>query len=254
MAEQTIRLTLKIWRQEGPGSSGHFEEYRMDKVPTDASFLEMLDILNDQLEREDKDPVAFDHDCREGICGMCGAVVNGAAHGPESATTLCQLHMRKFKDGDVIHIEPWRARGFPVIKDLAVDRSAFDRIMQAGGFVSVRTGQAPEAHSIPVPKQNADKAMDAASCIACGACVAACPNASASLFTAAKINQLALLPQGHPERKRRVIAMVEQMDREGFGSCSKHYECEAACPKEIKVENIAAMNREYRAALLSDTV
>lgn len=249
MAEKTIRLTLKIWRQEGPQSGGRFEEYRMEKVPTDASFLEMLDILNDQLEREDKDPVAFDHDCREGICGMCGAVVNGAAHGPEHATTLCQLHMRKFKDGDTLYIEPWRANGFPVIKDLAVDRSAFDRIIAAGGFVSVRTGQAPEAHSIPVPKQDADKAMDAASCIACGACVAACPNASASLFTAAKIHQLALLPQGHPERKRRVIAMVEQMDAEGFGSCSKHYECEAACPKEIKVEHITAMNREYRQAL-----
>lgn len=248
---KNIRLTLKIWRQNGPQDTGRFDEYKLDNVSTDASFLEMLDVLNDQLEREDKDPVAFDHDCREGICGSCGAVVNGCAHGPESATTLCQLHMRKFKDGDTIHIEPWRANGFPVVKDLVVDRAAFDRIIQAGGFVSVRTGQAPDAHAIPIPKDDADLAMDAAQCIGCGACVAACPNASASLFTAAKIHQLALLPQGHPERGRRVVAMVEQMDAEGFGSCSKHYECEAACPKEIKVEHIAAMNREYRNALLS---
>jgi len=248
---KNIRLTLKIWRQEGADAPGRFEEYKLNDVSTDASFLEMLDVLNDQLEREDKDPVAFDHDCREGICGSCGAVVNGCAHGPESATTLCQLHMRKFKDGDTIHIEPWRANGFPIVKDLVVDRGAFDRIIQAGGFVSVRTGQAPDAHAIAIPKENADLAMDAAECIGCGACVAACPNASASLFTAAKIHQLALLPQGHPERKRRVVAMVEQMDAEGFGSCSKHYECEAACPKEIKVEHIAAMNREYRAAILS---
>ncbi len=248
---KNIRLTLKIWRQEGADAPGRFEEYKLNDVSTDASFLEMLDVLNDQLEREDKDPVAFDHDCREGICGSCGAVVNGCAHGPESATTLCQLHMRKFKDGDTIHIEPWRANGFPIVKDLVVDRGAFDRIIQAGGFVSVRTGQAPDAHAIAIPKEDADLAMDAAECIGCGACVAACPNASASLFTAAKIHQLALLPQGHPERKRRVVAMVEQMDAEGFGSCSKHYECEAACPKEIKVEHIAAMNREYRAAILS---
>lgn len=248
---KNIRLTLKIWRQNGADGAGRFEDYKLDNVSTDASFLEMLDVLNDQLERDDKDPVAFDHDCREGICGSCGAVVNGAAHGPESATTLCQLHMRKFKDGDTIYIEPWRANGFPVVKDLVVDRGAFDRIIQAGGFVSVRTGQAPDAHAIPIPKDDADLAMDAAQCIGCGACVAACPNASASLFTAAKIHQLALLPQGHPERNRRVVAMVQQMDAEGFGSCSKHYECEAACPKEIKVEHIAAMNREYRNALVS---
>ncbi len=248
---KNIRLTLKIWRQNGPDGPGRFEDHKLDNVSTDASFLEMLDVLNDQLERDDKDPVAFDHDCREGICGSCGAVVNGSAHGPESATTLCQLHMRKFKDGDTIYIEPWRANGFPVVKDLVVDRAAFDRIIQAGGFVSVRTGQAPDAHAIPIPKDDADLAMDAAQCIGCGACVAACPNASASLFTAAKIHQLALLPQGHPERNRRVVAMVEQMDAEGFGSCSKHYECEAACPKEIKVEHIAAMNREYRSALVS---
>lgn len=248
---KNIRLTLKIWRQNGADGAGRFEDYKLDNVSTDASFLEMLDVLNDQLERDDKDPVAFDHDCREGICGSCGAVVNGAAHGPESATTLCQLHMRKFKDGDTIYIEPWRANGFPVVKDLVVDRGAFDRIIQAGGYVSVRTGQAPDAHAIPIPKDDADLAMDAAQCIGCGACVAACPNASASLFTAAKIHQLALLPQGHPERNRRVVAMVQQMDAEGFGSCSKHYECEAACPKEIKVEHIAAMNREYRNALVS---
>ena len=246
----TIKLTLKIWRQDGADAAGRFESYTLDKVSTDSSFLEMLDVLNDRLERENKEPVAFDHDCREGICGSCGAVVNGSAHGPESATTLCQLHMRKFKDGDTLHIEPWRANGFPVVKDLVVDRSAFDRIIQAGGFVSVRTGQAPDAHAIAIPKDDADLAMDAAQCIGCGACVAACPNASASLFTGAKIHQLALLPQGHPERQRRVVAMVEQMDAEGFGSCSKHYECEAACPKEIKVEHITAMNREYRAALV----
>jgi len=251
MSAKTINLKLRVWRQAGPEAPGRFEEYEAKGLSTDASFLEMLDVVNDELERQNTDPIAFDHDCREGICGSCGAVVNGAAHGPESATTLCQLHMRKFKDGDTITIEPWRANGFPILKDLVVDRSAFDRIIQAGGFVSVRTGQAPDAHAIPIPKPAADKAMDAAQCIGCGACVASCPNASASLFTAAKINQLALLPQGHPERSRRVIAMVEQMDKEGFGSCSKHYECEAACPKEIKVENITAMNREYRKALVA---
>jgi succinate dehydrogenase / fumarate reductase iron-sulfur subunit len=249
MAEKTINLTLRIWRQNGPNDPGRFETYEADSVPTDASFLEMLDILNDRLEREDRDPVAFDHDCREGICGSCGAVVNGVAHGPQSAVTLCQLHMRTFNDGDTLTIEPWRAKAFPVIKDLAVDRSAFDRIIQAGGYVSVRTGQAPDAHAIPIPKPNADSAFDAAACIGCGACVAACPNASASLFTAAKIAQLSLLPQGHPERKQRVRGMVSQMDKEGFGSCSKQYECEAVCPKEIKVANITRMNREYVMAL-----
>jgi succinate dehydrogenase / fumarate reductase iron-sulfur subunit len=249
MSGKTINITLKVWRQADKNARGTFASYSVKNVSTDASFLEMLDIVNTGLEKDDKEPIVFDHDCREGICGMCGAVVNGVAHGPQSATTLCQLHMRKFHDGDIIVVEPWRSAAFPVIKDLAVDRSAFDRIIEAGGYVSVKTGQAPDAHAIPVPKAKADAAMDAASCIGCGACVAACPNASASLFTAAKVAQLAKLPQGSPERRRRVIAMVDQMDHEGFGSCSKHYECEAVCPKEIKVENIAIMNREYMRAL-----
>ena len=251
MAEKTISVTLKIWRQADKEARGSFASYSVKNISTDASFLEMLDVVNSGLEKDDKDPIVFDHDCREGICGMCGAVVNGVAHGPQAATTLCQLHMRKFNDGDIIVVEPWRSAAFPILKDIAVDRSAFDRIIQAGGYVSVKTGQAPDAHAIPVPKVRADAAMDAASCIGCGACVAACPNASASLFTAAKITQLAKLPQGGPERRRRVIAMVEQMDREGFGSCSKHYACEAACPKEIKVENITIMNREYLRALVT---
>jgi len=251
MAGKTISITLKVWRQAEKDARGAFASYNVKDISTDASFLEMLDVVNTGLEREDKDPIVFDHDCREGICGMCGAVVNGVAHGPQAATTLCQLHMRKFKDGDIIVLEPWRSAAFPILKDIAVDRSAFDRIIQAGGYISVKTGQAPDAHAIPVPKVQADAAMDAASCIGCGACVAACPNASASLFTAAKITQLAKLPQGGPERRRRVIAMVEQMDREGFGSCSKHYACEAVCPKEIKVENITIMNREYLRALVT---
>lgn len=250
MAGKSISITVKIWRQAGPESRGDFVSYPLKDISTDMSFLEMLDVLNNQLEHKNEDPVAFDHDCREGICGSCGAMVNGRPHGPQRATTLCQLHMRKFNDGDTITVEPWRADSFPVIKDLVVNRGAFDRIIAAGGYVSVRTGQAPEAHSSLVPKDKAEAAMDAASCIACGACVAACPNASASLFTAAKISQLAKLPQGHPERKTRVKAMVRQMDAEGFGSCSKFYECEAACPKEIKVSNITAMNREYMRALL----
>ncbi len=251
MAGNTINVTLKVWRQADEHARGAFASYSVKNISTDASFLEMLDVVNTGLEKEDKEPIVFDHDCREGICGMCGAVVNGVAHGPQSATTLCQLHMRKFKDGDTIVLEPWRSAAFPVIKDLAVDRTSFDRIIQAGGFISVKTGQAPDAHAMPVSKVNADAAMDAASCIGCGACVAACPNASASLFTAAKIIQFAELPQGDPERRRRVIAMVDQMDHEGFGSCSKHYECEAACPKEIKVENITKMNREYMRALVT---
>ena len=250
MGEKNINLTLRVWRQPGPDAPGKFESYPAREISTDMSFLEMLDVVNAGLERESKDPIAFDHDCREGICGSCGAMVNGVAHGPQKATTLCQLHMRQFRNGDVITVEPWRANGFPVVRDLVVDRSAFDRIIQAGGFVSVRTGQAPEAHSVPVPKPDADAAMDAAACIGCGACVAACPNASASLFTAAKIAQLSHLPQGGPERKIRVRNMVQQMDKEGFGACSKHYECEAACPKEIKVDNIAKMNLEYVKALL----
>ncbi len=246
-----INLTLKVWRQKNAASPGHFETYEARDIDTDASFLEMLDIVNDGLERQGKAPVAFDHDCREGICGMCGAVINGQAHGPEKETTLCQLHMRKFKNGDTLTIEPWRAKGFPVVKDLVVDRSAFDRIIAAGGFIAVRTGQAPDAHAIPVPKDRADWAMDAAQCIGCGACVAACPNASAMLFVAAKATHLNVLPQGQPEKHHRVLNMVAQMDKEGFGNCSNHYECEAACPKAVSVKNIAKMNRDHLAASLT---
>lgn len=250
MAGKTISLTLRVWRQDGPEVTGRFVSYEASDLAGDLSFLEMLDIVNAGLERAGEEPIAFEHDCREGICGTCGAVVNGQAHGPQRATTLCQLYMRHFNDGDVVTIEPFRAKAFPLVKDLVVDRSAFDRIIQAGGYISVKTGQAPDARSSLVPKPSAERAMDAAACIGCGACVAACPNASASLFTAAKISQLCHLPQGHPERKRRVSAMVQQMDKEGFGSCSKHYECQAACPKEIKVANIATMNHEYLRTLL----
>ncbi|MEZ6004264.1 MAG: succinate dehydrogenase/fumarate reductase iron-sulfur subunit [Planctomycetota bacterium] len=239
-----MQLTLEIWRQAGPKDSGRFETYQV-KADPDMSFLEMLDVLNEKLLAEGKDPVAFDHDCREGICGSCNLVINGHAHGPEKLTTTCQLHMRKFQDGDRITIEPFRANAFPVVRDLVVDRSAFDRIMQAGGYVSVNTGAAPEAHSVPVPKNCAEAAMDAAACIGCGACVAACPNAAAMLFTAAKIYQYANLPQGQPERTARAKAMVDQMDKEGFGTCTNHYECMAACPKGIDVDVIARMNREY---------
>jgi succinate dehydrogenase / fumarate reductase, iron-sulfur subunit len=249
MSDNTIKLTLKVWRQAGPNDAGHLETHPLDNVSIEMSFLEMLDVLNEKLQLEDKEPIVFDHDCREGICGMCGCVVNGVAHGHQAATTLCQLHMRQFNDGDTVVIEPFRARAFPVLRDLAVDRSAFDRIIQSGGYVSVQTGEAPDANAIPIPKQYAEAAMDAASCIGCGACVAACPNASASLFTAAKISQLSRLPQGHPEAKTRAIAMLQQLEQEGFGGCSKHYECEAVCPKSIKVENIAIMNREYLKAL-----
>lgn len=247
---KTINLTLRVWRQKSATAPGRFETYQARNIDTDASFLEMLDVVNSELELNGKEPIAFDHDCREGICGSCGAVVNGQAHGPERETTLCQLHMRKFKDGDTITIEPWRAKGFPIIRDLVVDRSAFDRIIRAGGFISVRTGSAPEAHSIPVPKDKADWAMDAAECIGCGACVAACPNASAMLFVAAKSTHLNVLPQGQPEKHRRVLGMVAQMDAEGFGNCSNHYECEAACPKGISVKNIAKMNRDYLGAAI----
>ncbi|MCC6794854.1 MAG: succinate dehydrogenase/fumarate reductase iron-sulfur subunit [Candidatus Hydrogenedentes bacterium] len=245
-----INLTLKVWRQKNASSSGRFETYEAKGIDTDASFLEMLDVVNEQLEKRGVEPIAFDHDCREGICGMCGAVVNGMAHGPEKETTLCQLHMRKFKDGDTITIEPWRANGFPIVRDLVCDRSAFDRIISAGGFIGVRTGQAPEAHSVPVGKDKADWAMDAAECIGCGACVAACPNASAMLFVSAKVTHLNVLPQGQPEKNKRVLGMVSQMDAEGFGNCSNHYECEAACPKGISVKNIAKMNRDYLAAAI----
>jgi succinate dehydrogenase / fumarate reductase iron-sulfur subunit len=248
---KTISLTLKVWRQKGASAPGRLETYEARDIDTDMSFLEMLDVVNSGLDLKGEEPIAFDHDCREGICGSCGAVVNGQAHGPDCGTTLCQLHMRRFKDGDVVVIEPWRSRAFPVIQDLAVDRSALDRIMTAGGYVTLRTGQAPEAHSVPVPKEDSDQAFDAAACIGCGACVASCPNASAMLFVSAKVSHLALLPQGQVERKRRALAMVAQMDAEGFGNCSNHYECEAACPKEISVLHIARMNREYlRAALV----
>ena len=243
--EKTINLTLRVWRQNGPSDHGRFVTYEAKDIDTAMSFLEMLDVINTGLEKKGEDPIAFDHDCREGICGMCSAVINGQAHGPEMGTTLCQLHMRRFNDGDTLVIEPWRAKAFPVIKDLVVDRSAFDRIIKAGGYISVRTGGAPDAHSIPIAREKAEEAMDAAACIGCGACVASCPNASAMLFVAAKVSQFALLPQGHPERESRTLAMVEQMDKEGFGNCSNHYECEAACPKEISVRNIARLNREF---------
>ncbi|ROL61742.1 succinate dehydrogenase/fumarate reductase iron-sulfur subunit [Bacteroidetes/Chlorobi group bacterium ChocPot_Mid] len=240
-----MKLTLHIWRQKNAQSKGHFEKFQMNDVSEDMSFLEMLDLLNERLISEGKDAIAFDHDCREGICGACSLTINGTPHGPEAATTTCQLHMRKFKDGDTLYIEPFRSRAFPVIKDLIVDRSAFDRIMAAGGFVSVRTGQPQDANAIPISKEKADLAMDAAACIGCGACVASCPNGAAMLFVSAKISQFAMLPQGQPERKRRALNMVNQMDKEGFGACTNHYECEAVCPKKISVRFIAQMNRDY---------
>ncbi len=249
---QSIRLTLKIWRQKGPADPGRFETFAAEDISTDMSFLEMLDVVNEKLILEGREPVAFDHDCREGICGSCGAVVNGRPHGHLRGTTLCQLHMRHFRDGDTIVIEPFRARAFPVIKDLVVDRSALDRLMQAGGFVSVNTGSAPEANTLPVPSDRAERAMDAAACIGCGACVAACPNASAMLFTSAKVSHLALLPQGRPEAARRVLSMVRAMDACGFGNCSNHRECEMTCPKEISIVHIARLNREaLKAGFLS---
>lgn len=243
---QKINLTLKIWRQKDAQSQGKFETYEAREIDTDMSFLEMLDVINEGLTKEGKDPIAFDHDCREGICGTCGAVVNGQAHGPMKETTLCQLHMRNFKDGETLVVEPFRAKAFPVIKDLCVNRSAFDRVIQSGGFISVKTGQAPEAHTVPVPKEKADWAMDAAECIGCGACVAACPNASAMLFVAAKVSHLNTLPQGELELKTRTLNMVKQMDLEGFGNCSNEYECEAACPKAISVAHIARLNKHHR--------
>lgn len=245
---EKLNLTLKIWRQNSAQEKGRFEIYPAKGIDSACSFLEMLDIVNENLTRQGQEPIAFDHDCREGICGMCGAVVDGKAHGPLKGVTLCQLHMRNFKDGDTITIEPWRSKGFPIIKDLVVDRSSFDRVISAGGFVSVKTGQAPEAHSQPVPKKNADLAMDAAACIGCGACVAACPNGSAMLFVAAKVSHLNLLPQGKVEKEKRVKNMVQAMDAEGFGNCSNEYLCEAACPKNISVATIARMNQQYRQA------
>ncbi|UCD82643.1 MAG: succinate dehydrogenase/fumarate reductase iron-sulfur subunit [Desulfobacterales bacterium] len=250
---KTINLTLKIWRQQGPGVNGRLEAYTAENISTDMSFLEMLDVINEKLTLEGKEPIAFDHDCREGICGTCGAVVNGRPHGPEKGTTLCQLHMRHFTNGDTIVIEPWRAKAFPIIKDLVVDRTAFDTIIQAGGFISVNTGGAPDANAIPVPQQAAEKAMDAAACIGCGACVAACPNAAAMLFTGAKISHLALLPQGRPEAAKRALAMLRRMDELGFGNCTNERECEAECPKEISIINIARMNREFlKASFISE--
>jgi succinate dehydrogenase / fumarate reductase iron-sulfur subunit len=247
-----MRLTLKIWRQTGANSSGRFETYQLDNVNEHMSFLEMLDVLNEQLVSQKKDPVAFEHDCREGICGTCSLVINGRPHGPMKGTTTCQVHMRTFQDGDTIVIEPFRAKAFPVIKDLVVDRSAFDRIIQSGGFVSVNTGQAVDGNAIPIPKDNADRAFNAAACIGCGACVAACPNASAMLFTSAKVSHLALLPQGRPEAKKRAQNMVATMDKEGFGFCSNVGACEAECPKEISIENIARLNREYLTAVFTE--
>ncbi len=241
----TMKLNLKIWRQANKESKGKMVDYSLDGVTSDMSFLEMMDLLNEKLIAQGADPVTFDHDCREGICGMCSMMINGQAHGPERETTTCQLHMRKFKDGDTIVIEPWRARAFPVLKDLMVDRSAFDDIIASGGYVSVNTGNAQDANSILVPKEAADLAMDAAACIGCGACVASCKNASAMLFVSAKVSQLALLPQGQAEAKERVQSMVAKMDELGFGNCTNEYECMAACPKGIDVENIARLNREY---------
>jgi succinate dehydrogenase / fumarate reductase iron-sulfur subunit len=247
-SSETMNLKLKIWRQKGPSDKGHFQDVEARDISPDMSFLEMMDVVNTQLVKQGKEPVQFDHDCREGICGSCNMVINGNPHGPEKATTTCQLHMRKFKNGDHIVVEPWRAKAFPVIRDLIVDRSAFDRIMNVGGYVSVNTGSAPDANSIPVPKHSADQAFAAATCIGCGACVAACKNASASLFVAAKISHLALLPQGQAEREERALNMVAQMDQEGFGACTNTGACSAACPKEIGLEHIARMNREYMKA------
>ena len=248
-----MNLTLKIWRQKGPDDKGRMETYKVSDISGDMSFLEMLDVLNEQLIAEDKEPVVFDHDCREGICGMCSLYINGEAHGPGREVTTCQLHMRSFKDGDTIYVEPWRAKAFPVIKDLAVDRSAFDRVMAAGGFVSVNTsGNTMDANAIPIEKENADRAFDAATCIGCGACVATCKNASAMLFVSAKVAQLDLLPQGQVETKTRVQNMVKQMDEEGFGNCTNTGACEVECPKGISLENIALMNRRYLEASLTD--
>ena len=249
MSNGNMNLTLKVWRQSSNTAAGKMENYQLGGVSPDMSFLEMIDMLNDQIIRKGEDAIAFDHDCREGICGMCSMFINGEAHGPNRGVTTCQLHMRSFKDGDTIYIEPWRAEGFQVVKDLMVDRAAFDRIIQSGGFVSVNTsGRTMDANAIPIPKDDADKAFDAATCIGCGACVATCPNSSAMLFVSAKVSQFALLPQGHPERKERVLNMVKTMDEEGFGNCSNIGACEVQCPKSISIENIARMNREYLSA------
>lgn len=245
-----MKITLKVWRQKNKDAKGAFKTYAVDHVSQDMSFLEMIDVLNESLVAKGEEPIAFDHDCREGICGMCSLYINGRPHGPLQTTT-CQLHMRSFKDGETITVEPWRAKSFPVVKDLVVDRSAFDRIQQAGGYVSVNTGGVPDANEIPIPKRIADEAFDSATCIGCGACVAACKNASAMLFVSAKVSQFALLPQGQVERKTRVEKMIAQMDNEGFGACTNTKACEAECPKEIKITNIARLNREYFSAIVS---
>jgi succinate dehydrogenase / fumarate reductase iron-sulfur subunit len=250
MEKKNLTIHLKVWRQKDAQSKGQFETYTVNKVNPDMSFLEMLDVLNEDLIKSNRIPIEFDNDCREGICGMCGVVINGTAHGPKSGTTTCDVRMRMFRDGDTIFVEPWRARAFPILKDLVVDRSAFDRIIAAGGYNSVRSNAVPDANAILIPKGNAEQAMDFAACIGCGACVAACPNASAALFVGAKISQLALLPQGQPEAKRRIESMVAQMDAEHFGSCSNHGECEAVCPKEISISGIARMRREYWKAMV----
>jgi succinate dehydrogenase / fumarate reductase iron-sulfur subunit len=249
-----MKFTIHIWRQKSRNSGGQMVAYPLDGISPDMSLLEMLDVLNEQLLKKGEEPVAFDHDCREGICGSCSMMINGLAHGPERGTTTCQLHMRSFVDGDAIYIEPWRARAFPVVKDLVCDRSAFDRVIQAGGFVGVNTGGAPDGNALPIPKVAAERAMDAAECIGCGACVAACPNASAMLFLSAKVGHLGALPQGQAERKSRIRAMVLQHDREGFGHCTNINECEAACPKEISVEFIAQLNRDFMASTIDTTL
>jgi succinate dehydrogenase / fumarate reductase iron-sulfur subunit len=251
MEHKTINLKLKVWRQANTNAPGEFVTYDANNISTEMSFLEMFDVLNERLITEGKDPIAFDHDCREGICGMCSMHINGRAHGPWKGTTTCQLHMRAFKDGETITVEPWRAAAFPVIKDLSVNRSAFDRIQQAGGYVSMNTGNAQDGNALPIDKDKADAAFAAAACIGCGACVAACKNSSAMLFTSAKVSQYALLPQGEPERNSRVLNMVAQMDKEGFGACTNTGACEAECPKEISLSNIARLNREYLSAQLS---
>ena len=251
---KAIDITLKVWRQKGPGHKGRLETYRADNISTDMSFLEMLDVVNERLTLDGREPIAFDHDCREGICGQCGSVINGRPHGPEQGTTLCQLHMRHFKSGETLVIEPFRARAFKIVKDLAVDRSALDKIIQAGGYVSVNTGGTPDANATPIPTEIAEEAMDAAACIGCGACVAACPNASAMLFMSAKVSQLALLPQGRPEAAKRVLAMIRTMDTCGFGNCGNERECEAECPKQISITHIARLNREFIKAGIGSSV
>lgn len=250
MEHYNMNLTLKVWRQKNAQSKGHFETYPVKNISSEMSFLEMIDVLNEELIADGKDPITFDHDCREGICGACSMYINGRPHGPWEQNTTCQLHMRAYKDGDTIVVEPWRAKAFPVIKDLMVDRTAFDRIIQAGGYISVNTGNAVDANAIPIEKQHADDAFMAAACIGCGACVAACKNSSAMLFTSAKVSQLSLLPQGAPEKKKRVLNMVAQMDKEGFGACTNTGACEAVCPKGINLSNIARMNADYLAASL----